>query len=583
VQNSQTIEELAPFGATPESIVEIGEIVDHRHLDYLDLPGLPQQLPRVTAVVEMASRPVLYIARGPLPKSVVDATCHLLAQRGAADHLGILEPGILKVVPLLKRKVKSNEQLTTWSAGDDSARGSIPGLAFGISRDNAFGTAQRLHDELVQLLVTATEAIFGAGVEEPEDALSLVGRALFFRFLIDRRIIDTRHIRQICPGAAALVNAMDTPDRVDATSAWLDATFNGNLLPLSRKDGFWRSVKNTHEVCRELSKILLKTDTLGQLKFEWATLDFSHIPVGLLSQVYERWCHKFAREKAIRDSVWYTPRSIAEYVVDEIFYDLKSPHLARVLDPAVGAGVFLVAAYRELVAARWRNDGTRPHRTTIRNILYKQLTGFDVNEASLRLTALALYLTALELDPDLSQTAHLRFKDLRKIGVLHDVRAPLDVENTDLPMVGSLGIHVSSEHRGAYDVVLGNPPWTSWTTGHKSTDPAVQIRRQAVEDALSPFVCERTKSSDRFQMFDLDPDLPFCWRALEWSRPGGAIAFALHARLLFRQSESSTALPWHRRMCGPPTRRHSVYGLRRTESLHRRMASTLFRRSSTVH
>jgi hypothetical protein len=32
-------------------------------------------------------------------------------------------------------------------------------------------------------------------------------------------------------------------------------------------------------------------------------------------------------------------------------------------------------------------------------------------------------------------------------------------------------------------------------------------------------------------------DLPFVWRAMEWARPGGQIALALHARLLFQQGE----------------------------------------------
>ena len=35
-------------------------------------------------------------------------------------------------------------------------------------------------------------------------------------------------------------------------------------------------------------------------------------------------------------------------------------------------------------------------------------------------------------------------------------------------------------------------------------------------------------------------DIPFVWRAMEWARPGGQIAFALHARLLFQQGDGMT-------------------------------------------
>lgn len=530
------IDELRSFGANSECVVEIGSSFDPRHLDYLDLPGLPARLPRVTAVVEMAGRAILYVVRGPLTKADLDATCHLLAQRGAADHLGVLEPGVLTVVPLLG--TKQRRQPLRWAATDESARGRIPGLAFGINRDRAPGTALRLHNQLVTLLTQATQSIVEAGVEQPEDALSLVGRALFLRFLIDRRFITSQDLASICPGAASLVEMMETPSHIAATSRWLDSTFNGNLLPLNNEDSFWSHVKDKRRVCTELAKILLKTDASGQLSFNWATLDFSHIPVGLLSQVYEKWCHVFTREKAIQDSVWYTPKTIAEYVVDEAFYDLPKPHLTRVLDPAVGAGVFLVAAYREIVAAWWRVKGKRPDRELLRKILYTQLTGFDVNEASLRLTALALYLTALELDPDTSRNGQLRFEDLRTKGVLHDVRGPLD-HSASLPMVGSLGPHISGKHKHAYDLVLGNPPWTAWTA-KQSSDPEVHERRLVVEDGLTPFVSSISESKERFEMVDFAPDLPFCWRGLEWARPGGIVAFALHARLLFRQSEGGT-------------------------------------------
>ena len=63
-----------------------------------------------------------------------------------------------------------------------------------------------------------------------------------------------------------------------------------------------------------------------------------------------------------------------------------------ILDPAVGGGIFLLSAFRELVAEHWRADGKRPDTDMLRRILYEQMVGFDVNEAALRFSALGLYL-----------------------------------------------------------------------------------------------------------------------------------------------------------------------------------------------
>ena len=46
-----------------------------------------------------------------------------------------------------------------------------------------------------------------------------------------------------------------------------------------------------------------------------------------------------------------------------------------------------------------------------------------------------------------------------------------------------------------------------------------------------------TELSKDFQNPDSVPDLPFIWRAMQWSEPGGRIAFVLPARLLFKQGD----------------------------------------------
>src|SRR5262249_40027050 len=148
-----------------------------------------------------------------------------------------------------------------------------------------------------------------------------------------------------------------------------------------------------------------------QLNFNWGLFDFAHVPVGLLSQVYEDFCWHWETADAVATSVHYTPKNIVITLIDEAFHDVESADEARVLDPACGAGVFLVLAFRRIYRAAWKARGRRPDRRTIRKVLNRQLAGFDVSENALRLAALSLYLTALELDPRPQPLADLKFDD----------------------------------------------------------------------------------------------------------------------------------------------------------------------------
>ncbi|MEO8381680.1 MAG: N-6 DNA methylase [Acidobacteriota bacterium] len=312
---------------------------------------------------------------------------------------------------------------------------------------------------------------------------------------------------------------------------WLSRTFNGDLLPLSERiapqNGSWFPTLSEAEmetVTSTLTKILHRTEPSGQMRLDWGDIDFAHVPVGLLSQVYER--HNQIHDPISRKrSVFYTPRTLAEYMVDEAFAALDTPHMARVLDPAAGAGVFLVAAFRKLVEARWRRDGKRPTTKIIRAILNSQLAGFEINESALRLSALSLYLTALELDPSPRPLDALKFDDLRG-KVLFDVAQG----ESGTYIRGSLGSSVGKEHDGHYDLVIGNPPWTALKVEAEHMKAVVAVIRPIISDRLGQ------EYATRYRLPDGAPDIAFFWRSLQWAKPKGQIAFAMHGRLLFKQS-----------------------------------------------
>jgi N-6 DNA Methylase len=541
------VDELGPFGAPPSGVVALATKPTPAHLPYLDLCSGKSRGPRLPdAVVELERRPVLYVIRDAGGDSEIRRLQRVLAQRGQADYLAVLTPGQLVIYPLdLLGRAGTKKRVV--QVGDSGAPLTIPRLALDLAEKQPSHTQSKFHDRLLNLLTSTAERIAASRNLDYDVALSWIGRALFLRFLIDRSIISETHVGRIC-GAPSLAHCFASPQWATKTCKWLDAVFNGDLLPLPHGGGhqFWQSLSKTssNRLCSEISKILHRTDEHGQLSFDWDTLDFGHIPAGLLSQVYESYSHRFDRDRARRESVHYTPRAIAEYMIDEALYRLPNSDEARVLDPASGAGVFLVAAFRALVRERWAKTNKRPSRRTIRQILQRQIVGFDINEVAVRLAALSLYLTALELDPSPTPLSELRFENLRGI-VLHDVRSELDkeAELEDLPIVGSLGPHISEVHRGAYDIVVGNPPWTAWKRpkapkNQSKADEAFDRRVGEVEHVVRKTIAS-VMSEDRaenYRMVDNLPDLPFCWRALEWLRPHGRMALAINARFLFKQS-----------------------------------------------
>lgn len=443
----------------------------------------------------------------------------LLAMRGDAPYLGIVAHGRLDVYAIaLDRKTPAQARINL-DLSTKSIKDLFPHLA--NHRPQALGTKQGwISHVLLNLLTDAIDRLIE--LELPHgDAISLVGRALFTRFLGDRDLLPA-HLAP--PDVAAAL--FDNAGNARAACLWLDETFNGDLLPLPGTI-FDRLPTDAYHV---LGNIMTRAPG-GQLFLGWAErwdqLDFAHIPVGVLSQAYELYLRSHAPAKQRREGGYYTPRPIADLLVRASFRALDrsgSSADARILDPAAGAGVFLLTAFRELVAARWRADDRRPDTHRLREILYDQITGFDVNEEALRFAALALYLISIELDPEPQPVDKLRFGDLRG-KVLHRVGSDTNEPGAAL---GSLGPLVGEEHRGRYDIVVGNPPWS---TGTKLPDWSIVL------STVARIASDRAGAKIAPPLPNEALDLPFVWRAMEWAKPGGQIAFALHARLLFQQGD----------------------------------------------
>ena len=496
------------------------------HLDFLGLvQARARQEPTPDAVVLSEEQPLLYIwdlrHEPALDAQERRRDMERLSLRADAPYVAFLRPGVVQVYALGQAR---DDDATPVLEEADLHPGLLARLAVGDLPSRVEGVTA--HELMLELLNVVTDVLIKMRQCSAGEALALMGRALFLRFLHDRGILPDENP---IPGVPRFVDCFANAQFAAVSSRWLDETFNGDLLTLPNRgdEAYFSSLDKQPGMTAldDLSAIIQSHKPVGdgayQTQFSWGDLHFAYIPVGLLSQVYEAHIHRFQALTAKDESVYYTPRHLAEYVIDQAMRMLgENAHKARVLDPAVGGGVFLLAAFRRLVQARWRATGKQPTTKVIRDILNHQLVGMDINPAARQMSALALYLTALELDPEVTGLRNLKFDALQDT-VLVPTESWIDQDSGQA--LGSLSRPNAQGYEGAFDLVVGNPPWTSVRQAQRAKAMDQIARSAMVERGIEPVANP-----------DAVPDLPFVWQSTRWAAPGAVIAFTLHARILIK-------------------------------------------------
>jgi len=532
------------IGAPEDNIVLLDPVrgVTGANADYADLlrANLGQT---VGAVIEKDGSPVIYVADLRSRQGDGSELARLLGNRGeTAALIGIEQIGeatmVAKAWPCA---LQPPEALELDLANVVDASSVLADLQSGIwhRTDWKYGYQEEsLRDLLISSVMKVSAAFTTAArirADDPRRAnevLALMGRALFTRFLLDRGILSAATAPSLWKklgGDGA--NAFDSAGRAAATCKWLDDVFNGEFLPLPGKpsylDYFSDLERQAPDALKALGWIVNRTNADGQLQL-WDCLDFSYIPAGTLSEVYEHYAHSLDKVGAAATSVHFTPRHLARMMVRQALagLDPATAHEARILDPAVGAGVFLSIGLREIVKRRAIHDGEWPNTGTLREILYSQMRGLDINGAALNLAALTMYLTIVELDADPLPPEKLKFEKPLRGSVLSEVDEIGGRART--ARLGSLSENCIAGEK--FQVVIGNPPWTSPPNASDNYSEKLNeiadkcIQRRA---ANAGFV---------YRHPDKVPDIAFFWKCADWLDEGGIFALILHQRLLIKRS-----------------------------------------------
>jgi hypothetical protein len=525
--------------------------ISSENFEYADLLK-GQGTKNVGAVIEKDGSPLVYVATGGDGAALARKLGNR-AETAVLLNVKLTESGGLSAEAWpCKLDAEKSIRLDLGKFAD--ARSVLGDLQEGLwgTTDNAY-QEQALRDLLVDSVATiscsflAKRGVDSRDDERGQEVLALIGRALFTRFLLDRRILTestaSKLFELIGPDGEA---AFATPINAAATCTWLDQTFNGDFMPLPARKGyqayFSALLETSPDALAPIGWIVGRTDVGGQLRM-WDKLDFSHIPAGTLSEVYEDYARRKAPDKAKRTSVHFTPRHIARTMVRQTLAGLPPSEAAsaKVLDPAVGAAVFLSLSYRELARLRAICDNEQwPDTACLRSILYGQLQGLDINSDALNLAALTLYLTSIELDANPVPPEKLKFNRPLIGTVLRNVGD----QGKRATVNGKLGsLRDLPEFNGKFDIVVGNPPWTSISFPKeevsKSKGQIAASRKDPIGDIVEPIANKRLQASGfktpHYTHPDKVPDLAFLWKATQWVREGGVISLIMHQRLLTKQ------------------------------------------------
>ena len=341
------------------------------------------------------------------------------------------------------------------------------------SRESRVDRKDRVDSRLLRDLLLLENKLIRADLEQ-DQAQALIGRCIFAQYLVDREIVTRDRLVEQC-GKPDLPGVLTDRAATESLFAWLSERFNGDMFPPGST-----SVPAPHHL-EKVARFLTGEDLeTGQRHF--FPYRFDVIPVELVSAIYEQFVHSAKTDStganpARSQGVFYTPLAAVSLVLDEVCDGLTGEE--TVLDLSCGSGVFLIEALRRLAYAKAR--GGALSRQAIRQTLYKQVYGVDIEEAAVRVAAFSLYLAAMELDPHPQQLEDILFESLRDRTLL--VGDARNIERTP----AARRVLTDGGRLRKFDIIVGNPPWTyqgkSGTAARRKAMPgaALQSRGQSLD------------------------------------------------------------------------------------------------------
>lgn len=187
--------------------------------------------------------------------------------------------------------------------------------------------------------------------------------------------------------------------------------------------------------------------------FLWKQYDFKYLPAEIISAIYENFIQADSlKEKGQTEKgVVYTPIHLVHLLIDELMpLDKAKEYFEnesfKVLDPACGSGVFLVAAYKRMLQWWTLNHSTKesiqyPQANEAQRIMEQNIWGVDVQATATLVSIFGLTTALLEKLTPQQIWNDFQFNDLSK----------------NIPTKNFFEWAVNAPKD--FDLVIGNPPF----------------------------------------------------------------------------------------------------------------------------
>jgi type I restriction-modification system DNA methylase subunit len=490
----------------------------------------PEQI-NARAIYELSGSPCIYFTQLNEPNPRELAKLHKLSwNHGSAPMLWVITPEQVLLYNCYSQPKKQDENdpnrhliesFETTKSGLNrmiqfASRLQIEsGEFWQWEKANKIDRQQRVDSVLVKDLNQAEEKLTKEKKLERQFAHALLIRSVFVAYLQDRDILSQKFFSSRF-GVDSFNELLNDKLATYELFEWLQTIFNGDLFPVSIKER--DAVAKKHlEVAQSLIGGVEEIGT-GQQRL-WRAYDFKVIPIELISSIYESFIYATDSKSAKENSTHYTPINLVDLVLSEVFKELDGD--AKVLDLACGSGVFLVESLRRLVVKHWTN-GESQTRHLIRETLYNQIYGVDINPEAVQIAAFSLYLTALELDYELEQHRQLA-DDLKFQKLIGNNLFASDAfdETAEFNQIEQF------THK-QFSAIVGNPPWTK----PKSNKSAEQYCERKRPDSGDP---------DGYPTaYGTPPDQAFLWRIGDFANNKTCIGLILHGKPFFSNDTAAT-------------------------------------------